>query len=88
MISDPTLEQMKQALTEATPPSLRDETWGDDCLIAIYYFAAHHYNGQGSNLYKAVCAIGYNPKCLELEDEGQGVQNAYETLAHAFAWKK
>lgn len=88
MISDPTLEQMKQALESAWPPSLRWDGWEQDCLISAYYFAAHHYNGQGSNLYKTVCAIGYNPKCLELEDEGQGVQDAYETLAHAFAWKK
>ena len=89
MIKDPTLEQMKEALAGALAPSLRYEGWDQDCLIAAYYFAAYHYSGQGSNLYKAICEINYCcPNCLELEDEGEGVKACYEILAQDFAWKK
>ena len=88
MIKDPTLEQMKKALAGALAPSLRYEGWQEDCLIAAYYFAAHHYSGQGSNLYKAVCEIDYNPKCLELENESDSVQSCYEILRQDFAPKK
>lgn len=85
MSTDPTLSEMKAALAGALPPSLRYEGWEQDCLIAAYYFAAHHYQGQGSNLYAAICEIDYNPKCLELEDEPSSVQECYEILRQDFA---
>ena len=85
MSKDATLSEMKEALAGALSPSLRWEGWEQDCLIAAYYFAAHYYQGQGSNLYSAICEIRYNPKCLELEDESSSVQELYEILRQDFA---
>jgi hypothetical protein len=86
-MNDPTLADLKSALDDFSPPSLRWEGWEDDALIAAYWFAAYHYNGQGSNLYAALCAIPYDPKSLELEDECEGVKELYHTLEVVFKQK-
>jgi hypothetical protein len=80
-MSDPTLEQIYEALA--------DNGYGDpelhlDRAIAVHYFAEAWYDGQFSNLYKAMCAVGYNAKGLVLDSESGMVQEMFRFLERHF----
>lgn len=80
-MSDPTLENIYAALIE--------KGYGGDELaidrgIAIHYFAEAWYDGQYSNLYRVMCAVGYNAKGMVLESESEMVQEMYHFLERYF----
>ena len=62
---DPTLDEMMTTLRS------RFHAWegDDDLLIACHTFAERWYLGQGSNLYAAICKIGYDAKDVEPSED-------------------
>jgi len=89
MALDPTLEDMTAFLRQKTAGLSDWREWQTECMarIAIHYFASHHYAGQFSNLYQAICSIDYHtPNEMELEDEpDEEVHFMYKLLTDEYA---
>jgi hypothetical protein len=64
---------------------MRWEGFADDVLIACHYFASDYYRGEHSQLYQAICAIGYDGKGMTLTTEPDGVCLCYEALERLYA---
>jgi hypothetical protein len=79
MNADPTIDEMREALTDLVPYA--DEFTTE---AAIYWFASDYHSGQGSDLYKALCASPYTPGALEAECP-EDAQEAYECLKETFS---
>lgn len=87
MSLDPTLEDMSAFLRHKTSGLIdwRDCTARYEMNIAIHYFAGAYHNGQFSNLYQALCAVDYNQKDMELEDEpDENVHLMYDLLVKEY----
>jgi hypothetical protein len=79
MNADPTIDEMRETLTDLVPYA--DEFTTE---AAIYWFASDYHSGQGSDLYKALCASPYTPGALEAECP-EDAQEAYECLEETFS---
>jgi hypothetical protein len=75
---DPTIEEMRQALTDNVPEA--DEF---DREQAIYWFANDYHSGQWSELYSALCASPYKPGAIERGPDGLG-EDCYQALVGEF----
>lgn len=62
-VSDPTYEQMVDYIKSV----FGDDVDEFDLNGGIYYFASHYYDGQTSNLYRAIHQTGYKPGVMSKE---------------------
>ena len=58
---DPDISELREYIADKWGKLLDKETLQTDGEVAIYWFASEYYNGQGSNLYEALCATRYEP---------------------------
>ena len=81
-IPDPSAEDMREHLRG----SYGDDFEDFDIEAAIYWFAHDYHNGQGSQLYRALCNSEYKPGRLisSYVDEGHMVALLYEDLEDEF----
>ena len=77
-MQDPTIEEMRDALS-------RDMPFADEWTTepAIYWFANDQHGGRASSLYAALCASPYKPSMLERECPEDAIE-AYNTLIECF----
>jgi hypothetical protein len=76
-MKDPTLNDMLNLLRSKYDWTGNENK--DEYKIAIHFFSERWYVGQGSNLYKAICAIDYNPKDTEPDEYIEEMILALET---------
>lgn len=78
---DPTREEMVAWLKEQLP-----EICEFDLEEAIYWYSAEYHGGQGSNLYRALCASPFTPgPCSRGPIDGSEADFAYQLLIDDFA---
>jgi hypothetical protein len=83
-MQDPTANEMRAYLAERQPWD--GETDPDiDVEEAIYWFAADHHGGQGSNLYSALSQSPYKPSPTHNGCSDELSCDMYEDLVDKFA---
>ena len=83
MTPDPTLDEMQEFLL-GHPYAAEADAF--DVAQAIYWFCSDWHGGQWSNLYAALCGVGYTPGDCENGCEPDGMSTfMYEALEAEYA---
>lgn len=69
---DPTRAEIVEYLVEHFPMLLLG-TSEFDLECAIYWFAAHNYDGQTSDLYRVLCESPYHPGVFEAQPDPDSI---------------
>ena len=78
---DPTREEIVEYLGQHFPMYEVSEF---DLECAIYWFAHHNYDGQGSDLYRLMCDSPYRPGAFEAQPDLDSIAGEmYEALNEA-----
>jgi hypothetical protein len=81
---DPTIEELRALIRVKFAKLLDEETLNSSGEIAIHYFASDYYDGQWSNLYRAICEVNYSPSILNkrgiLDEEDECIWMIYNKL--------
>jgi hypothetical protein len=81
-MSDPTLTEM-QAVLGAYGDAMEADDF--DRAQAIYWFCVDWHGGQWSNLYSAMCQLGYTPSMCESGcEEGSMAAELYDVLERQY----
>lgn len=81
---DPTRAEIVEYL-ENQLPMLGASDFDLEC--AIYWFAAHNYDGQTSDLYRVLCESHYRPGVFEAQPDPFSIAGMlYETLNDAIRY--
>lgn len=81
MASDPTAQDMRDALSKLTSSYELEEF---DIEEAIYWFSNDYHGGQSSNLYSALSASRFRPGLIERGPSGTMAWIGYDELTRRF----